>query len=87
MRTHNSDGFPINPERFWYSIWGRKPNGCGYASGWCFGATPEAAKESALADARKWQARKFGLPVDIHLKQEDATGTNYFSFVEERVAS
>jgi hypothetical protein len=37
--------------RFWFSVWG----GPWYASGWCFGATPEEALDDAIRDVKRWR--------------------------------
>jgi hypothetical protein len=63
--------------RYWYSIWGKAP-GWGFESGWAFGETPQAAVESALADAKRF-GPKFKLPADVHL-QSDEESAKYFSF-------
>jgi len=60
-----------NPERYHYAIWGQSP-GYGYVSGWAFGATPEAAAASAIADARTFGgAGKWKPPAKLYLQQEN----------------
>ena len=43
--------------RYWYSVWGSPDPWDSYASGWCFGATPELALASAVADVQRWHPR------------------------------
>lgn len=62
-----------NPKRFWYSLFGANK----FACGWCFGDSPEAAREDALKDIRRFSlARGKGT---LSLKK-DVVPAEYFDF-------
>ena len=71
MKT-TTEVLALSKTRYWYSIWGRTP-GWGYDCGWCFGETPELARDNALADAGKWGSRPYKLPADVYLKRDDGS--------------
>jgi hypothetical protein len=64
--------------RYWYSRFG----GNVFANGWCFGETPDAARDNALADMARRTPRADGprLTLQSSPNYGDDTPVEYFDY-------